>query len=280
MKPLVSVIVPVYNSGKYLAETLDSILASTYKSIEVILINDGSTDSSADICKLYQQKDARIFYLEQENAGVVVARNNAIKRAKGEYIVPVDSDDCIESSYIEKAVSIMEKEHNIGIVYCEAEFFGARSGKWDLPPYSLSEMLCDNIIFVTALFRRSDWEKVGGYKQCMNGYLEDYDFWLSIIEMGRKVYRIPEVLFFYRIRKGSRSKLLAENYNQQVNGALMIYSRHKKLYADNIDIVFQSVLPRYIEENAKLRKQVDFIKRFIPINKTLKDKIKKWLNLK
>lgn len=260
----VSVVVPVYNAEAYLVETLDSILASTYQDIEVVLVNDGSRDGSAAICERYARKDSRVVYIEQSNVGVVAARNHAIREAKGVYILPVDSDDCIDPTYIEKAVAVMEQDKDMGIVYCEAEFFGTRRGTWELPIYSLEEMLYHNVIFVTALFRRADWEAVGGYKPCMEGYCEDYEFWLSIIERGRKVYRLPEVLFFYRIRNDSRSRSLDNDYQRQLAGVRKVYELHQKLYADHMDLVCPGVLLRFREENIRLQKQLHFIKRWIP----------------
>ncbi len=261
---LVTVVVPIYNAEAYLAETVDSILASTYQEIEVILVNDGSRDGSAAICERYAKKDPRVIYMEQPNTGVVAARNRAIRAAKGGYILPVDCDDRIAPTYIEKAVAVMEQEADMGIVYCEAAFFGDRRGKWELPPYSLVEMLYHNVIFATALFRRADWEAVGGYKSCMEGYCEDYELWLSIIERGRKVYRLPEVLFFYRIRKGSRSRSLEIDYQRQLEGARQVYELHRKLYEEHMNLVCPGVLLRFQEENIRLQKKIHFIKRWIP----------------
>lgn len=279
---LVSVVVPVHNAETYLSDTVDSILVSTYRSIEVILINDGSSDGSGAICRRYAKEDPRVIYIEQTNAGVVVARNRAIAAARGEYILPVDSDDRIAPTYIEKAVAVMENAKDIGIVYCKAAYFGSRRGLWELPPYSLEEMLYQNVIFVTALFRREDWVKVGGYKSCMEGYCEDYEFWLSIIELGRKVYCLPEVLFYYRIRKGSRSKSLETDAQRQLEGARQIYLMHQKLYAEHMDLVCPGVLMRFRKENIRLQKKIYFVKRFIPFNEFLMDiglkkLLQKWL---
>lgn len=114
MRPLVSVIVPIYNSEKFLAETIESILNQSYRNLEIILINDGNTDNSKQICKEYSTKDKRIVYIEKENGEVVTARNYGITKATGEYILPVDSDDIIKNTYIEKAVDVMVKNENIG----------------------------------------------------------------------------------------------------------------------------------------------------------------------
>ena len=104
MKPLVSVIVPIYNAASYLQETLDSILASTYRPVEVVMVDDGSKDNSLSIAKSYCEQHPECQVIAQENKGVSAARNTAIRAAKGTYILPVDADDKIADTLIEKAV--------------------------------------------------------------------------------------------------------------------------------------------------------------------------------
>ena len=99
---MISVIVPVYNVEKYLEECLDSIQDQTYSDIEVILVNDGSTDSSKEICKKYCKQDSRFLLINQENQGLSAARNKGVEISTGEYIVFVDSDDIIKTNYLEK----------------------------------------------------------------------------------------------------------------------------------------------------------------------------------
>ena len=105
---LISVIVPVYNAEQYLAECLDSVLEQTYRNLEIILINDGSRDASGEICRQYRERDDRIILIEQENAGVSVARNRGIEQASGEYLMFVDADDMIAPWLCEEAFRNME----------------------------------------------------------------------------------------------------------------------------------------------------------------------------
>lgn len=102
MDDLISVIVPIYNTEKYLRKCIESILSQSYRNIELLLINDGSPDSSAEICREYLDKDKRCYYFEKENGGLSDARNYGIERAKGEYITFVDSDDFFLEEAIEK----------------------------------------------------------------------------------------------------------------------------------------------------------------------------------
>lgn len=99
---MISVIIPIYNAAPYLPEMLQSLLEQTERDLEILLINDGSTDSSADICKAAAQEDVRIRYVFQQNAGVSAARNHALTLAKGEYIAFLDADDRIDPNYFEQ----------------------------------------------------------------------------------------------------------------------------------------------------------------------------------
>ena len=114
-KALISIIVPIYNVEKYLRQCLDSVLNQTYQNFECLLINDGSPDNSAGICKEYVDKDARFHYFEKENGGLASARNFGIKYSKGKYITFIDSDDWVESDYLEVLYSKI-KEYNTDFV--------------------------------------------------------------------------------------------------------------------------------------------------------------------
>ena len=112
----VSIIIPVYNVEKYLDKCLKSVLNQTYKNIEIIVINDGSTDNSLKICKKY--KDKRIVLIDKENGGVSSARNKGLELASGKYITFVDSDDWLELDAIENMVSFIEKENVDFVRFC------------------------------------------------------------------------------------------------------------------------------------------------------------------
>ena len=206
MKPLVSVIVPIYNAAPYLQETLDSILASTYRPIEVVMVDDGSKDASLSIAKSYCEQHVECRVIEQANRGVSAARNSAIRAAKGTYILPVDADDKIADTFIQKAVDIIEENDNICVVGCRCWMFGAVDKEWELPQFSHALLARKNMIPATALYRKSDWQRCGGYCE-QEIYREDWDFWLSMLELGGTFYKIDEVLFFYRISTGSRRVL-------------------------------------------------------------------------
>ena len=107
----ISVVVPIYNTSIYLSKCLESLINQTYKDIEIICINDGSTDNSLEILNKFQKKDNRIKIITQENQGLSAARNKGIVEANGEYISFIDSDDWVDLDFFEKLITALEKEH-------------------------------------------------------------------------------------------------------------------------------------------------------------------------
>lgn len=225
--PRVSVVIPCYNQGAYLTEAVESILGQTFRDFEIIIVNDGSTDQETNrIIETFTRPATRI--ITTVNQGVAMARNTAIAQARGEYILPLDADDRIAATYLERAVAILDHDPEVGIVYCLANCFGARQGRWQVPDFSLGGMRLTNLIFCSAFFRRVDWEKTGGYNPNMATGWEDWDFWLSLLEMGRRVQRIPETLFFYRIAAGSRERSM--DRRAQVEMHLQLMRNHPGLF--------------------------------------------------
>ena len=234
MEEKVSVIMPCYNQGKFIKEALESVFEQTYKNIEIVIFNDGSNDNSSDVIEDFiKDRENIIFINESENRGVVNARNTAIERCSGEYILPLDADDKIEKTYIEKAVNVLREDKGIGIVYCDCELFGSKTEKWDLPNYDALKILYNNMIFTTAMYRKSDFEKAGGYKDYMQGGYEDYDLWLSFIELGLGVYKIPEVLFYYRQYEIDKTSRAIEANKKEYKLRKELIKHHESLFLDN-----------------------------------------------
>ena len=205
--PKVSVIIPCYNLGAYLDEAVSSVLAQPFTDFEILVVNDGSTDP--ETCRLladYSRPKTRVIHTG--NMGVSSARNRGILEAGGEYILPLDADDRIGEGYLEQAVTVLNERQDVGIVYCRGELFGELNGEWDTPEFSLPHQLLDNLIFSAAMFRKEDWQDTRGYDPAMKHGWEDWDFWLSILDGGKQAFRLPEILFFYRIRQNSRDRSL------------------------------------------------------------------------
>ena len=235
----VSVIIPCYNQGCYVSEAVDSVLAQTFRDFEIIIVNDGSTDDKTNtILKTFKRDRTKV--ITTANQGLAAARNAGIAEAAGEYILPLDADDRIAPAYLEEGVSLLDSEAEVGIVYSRARLFGAVNCEWNLPRYCLEEMVKDNIIFCSALFRRSDWETVGGYDPGMIYGWEDYDFWLSLIERGREVRRLDSHLFFYRV--SADSMVRTKEKWQKAEMFTRIYHRHRELISQNIAVWIENLI--------------------------------------
>lgn len=231
---LVSVIIPCFNDGAYLSEAVASVREQTWKETEIILIDDGSDDPET-VEIIENLPFERKTVLHTSHIGPAAARNRGIEAAAGSYILPLDADDRIDPSYIEKAMEILCSDEKIGAVFCHADLFGEQEGPWELPEYSLKNELLDNCVFVTALFRKKDWESIGGFCEDFHAGMEDYDFWLSLLESGKEIRQMPEVLFHYRIKNGSRTDLFQDNYEAVQKTYEQLYLRHRKLYRENMD---------------------------------------------
>lgn len=202
----VSIIVPCYNQAQYLDECLNSVLDQLYSNWECIIINDGSTDHTEVVAKKWQDKDNRIKYLSKKNGGLSAARNSGISIARGQLILPLDADDKINFNYILQAVNAFEKDSTLKLVYCNAEKFGDESGLWNLPPFSLYNLSQNNLIFPCAMYKKQDWEMIGGYDKNMIYGWEDWEFWISLLKNGGSVKKLDFVGFYYRIKAVSMLK--------------------------------------------------------------------------
>ena len=278
-QPLVSVIVPVYNMEQYVAETVASILQSTYQNIEIILMDDGSTDQSLSIIQQLATTEPRIAAHTQPNGGVCRARNHAIHLSSGKYILPVDADDKISAVFIEKAVEVLENDDDVKVVNGRSQFFGDKVGDWNLPPYSLKLLTRKNILPSTCLYRREDWLKTEGY--CAEIIArEDWELWIALLKDGGKVVKIPEVGIIYRIRNNSKritdrklkghivatlNRRYPDFFERQLGGPLRIQRTWSRL----TNRIYRLFHPRYISINqdfAHLKWHIKAMPRYFAYN--------------
>lgn len=258
MPPDVSVVIPCYNYGHFLDEAINSVLAQTWPSLEIIVVDDGSTDpTTLALFEHFERPRTRL--LRKVNGGPASARNTAIQHARGEFILTLDADDRIAPTYVEMAVKRLREDHTLGIVYARAQFFGDSTGPWNLPEFRMPDMLFENCIPICGFFRKRDWERVGGYDTVLAA-AEDYDFWLSLISLGVGVYRFDETMFFYRLHGPPR---WLQDPQVRLATYRRIFERHRELYLQHIEAWFQ----RYTDgvelsfglraEVERLRAQVD-----------------------
>lgn len=209
---MISVIVPVYNVEEYLEECLESIKRQTYIDIEVILVNDGSTDGSKEICERYCEKDSRFKLVNQENKGLSGARNRGMLESKGEFISFVDSDDVLKEDMLEQLMKQMTSE-DIDIVECwytnekqELELSTPKNVKTIFQGDSKEALvsLCkDNIVRLNAvakLFRR---QVIVNFPFLEGLFYEDVYGGIGILKHIRKMVKINYIGYYYRVRQGS-----------------------------------------------------------------------------
>ena len=200
----VSIVIPCYNDGAMLREALASVEEVRNANVlEVIIVDDGSSEAETTRI-LNEVAEAGYRVLPQSNRGVSAARNAGIRLAKGEFILPLDSDNRLRDVYLNEGVSLLKKHPSIGVIYTDAEYFGDRSGRWHVPNFNLSSLLRMNFIDACALYRKKLWEELGGYDEqavCMG--LEDWDFWLRVAWHGGSFVHLPKIGFDYRVRRGS-----------------------------------------------------------------------------
>jgi len=205
--PLVSVVLPVYNGELFLAEAIDSILAQTYGNLELIIVNDGSTDSTSYIVRSYN--DPRIRYYEQTNQGIAKSLNFGIRLACGEYVARQDADDVSMPCRIEKQVAFMVSHPNYGMVGTWAEIWKEdKKTNRSLTHPSTDEVLKFELLFdsyfvhSSVLIRKAVFQEVGYYTPEISRQPEDYELWSRVARVY-KVANIPEVLHSYREVDGS-----------------------------------------------------------------------------
>ena len=215
--PLVSIIVPCYNQAKYLDECLQSVLDQTYVNWECLIVNDGSSDNTEEVTKNWVVKDSRFVCLKKENGGLCSARNYGIEQARGVFVLPLDADDKIADNYIYLAVQSYQEDASLKVVYCKAEKFGNERGVWNLQPFSLKAIARENMIFCSALYRKRDWEEVGGYDFNMVYGFEDWEFWIALLKNGGEVKRLNITGFYYRMKPNSMIQILDRDKKRKLH---------------------------------------------------------------
>lgn len=247
--PLVSVIIPCYNDGKYINEAVSSIYNQDYENLEIIIIDDGSDDNTKRILEGINKENLQI--ISQENAGPSVARNRGINIAKGDYILTLDADDYFDSTFVSKAMGILKKNSKIGLVSCWLNIFIDKKiiGKFHHKGGNSDSLIFTNGAIGNALFRKQCWVDVNGYDELMRTGFEDWDFNISIVKEGWEIHIIEEELFNYRDKKKSRNKIANQSFKKELQKYIMI--KHKDLYINNYEKTLDSFLDEI--ENLKLR---------------------------
>lgn len=268
----VSVIVPVYNVEQYLEECINSILHQTYEYLEILIIDDGSSDSCGKIADEYVKKDGRIKVFHKENGGVALARNFGLKHATGDYCCFIDSDDYYEPTFVEKMVYALN-EHNADMVFCN---YYSNYIDNEVPSQKLQEIENGTVFspdeFMYRLYAVSGmfcfvWNKM--YKkeifhnlEFQDMICEDSQIMLYITDRCKKIVYISNVLYHYRRRKSSilnadkEAILLAElKWVKDHMNTLSVTQRHR-LFNQTQKLFIRKILEKYHFCSRKTRKEI------------------------
>ena len=210
---LVSVIIPCYNAAAYVREAIDSALAQTYPNVEIVVVNDGSTNNVQTVLESYIQKKS-IIYIHQENKGLSGARNTGIKSSHGEFIALLDADDMFLPNKLERQVGYLMAHPDCAVSYCDVfHYYEEEPEKmlrlnYDYPSGDavFPALLYKNFVNpLTVVLRRSVFDRVGYFDEPMKQFAEDWDFWVRAAYAGMHFDHLPETLAKYRMRKTSLS---------------------------------------------------------------------------
>ncbi len=207
--PLVSIVIPNYNLGRFAGEAIASALAQTHPAVEVIVVDDGSTDDSlARIRAVPGVQDGRVLLVEQANGGVARARNAGAARARGEYLVFLDADDLLEPTYVARCLEALGAAGpSVAYAYTRMRYFGAAEGIYRSKPFRRWRLIIGNYVNASALVRRDVFLEAGGWDPGLTGH-EDHALWVALLECGWDGVFVPEPLLRYRRHpEGSRNTL-------------------------------------------------------------------------
>ena len=233
-EPLVSIIMPAYNSEKYITKSIESVLAQTYKNWELLITDDRSSDNTQHIVEQYCGIDVRVrLFVNKENGGAGVARNNSIMHAKGRYIAFLDSDDLWNATKLEKQITYM-LEHEYALTYTSYQKFTGDTYLGVVTPplsTSYSKLLSSNVIgCLTAIY---DTKIVGKQFMPLIRKRQDMGLWLQILKVIPEAYCLPDVLAYYRVDSG------------MTQNKLKILKWQWRFYRDVVNLSFFSAAYRF-----------------------------------
>jgi len=240
---LVSIIIPCHNHGQFLGEAIESALHQTHQPVEVIVVDDGSTDDSAQVASRYP-----IMVLTLPRAGVCAAVNRGMRVARGEFAMRLDADDVLEPTFVEETLTPLQHHADIHFVYTSVAYFGAKAGSYAVEEFDAESLAERNYVHASALMRRVSFERVGGYDSSMaRARCEDWDLWLAFAERGLAGAFVPKPLLRYRQHPVSSRNTLTWTSWQVLQRNLLMATRlqvnHPRLFAPGLLLRRLSRLP-------------------------------------
>ncbi|MFF1353307.1 glycosyltransferase family 2 protein [Streptomyces sp. NPDC058297] len=228
MDAKISVIIPCFNYSRYLMRSINSIRDQRSTDWELIVVDDGSTDSSRRLAQDFadDHPELAVTLLFKRNGGLGRARNAGISVARGEYIVCLDADDYFSDTALEHMANKLDDDDSVDAVRPTLRAFGIADYTWSHSPYNFQDLKSRNVAPYSSMFRRRAWVQVGGYNEMMPSY-EDWDFWIALGKLGGKMSSAAEALHYYRT---SRDGMLAQHIHRDLELRATIVNNHPEVY--------------------------------------------------
>lgn len=285
----ISVVVPIYNSEKYLSQCIESILFQTYRNFELILVSDGSTDNSLSICKKYQQEDNRIKILELEHKGVSNARNQGINKSTGDFICFIDSDDEVDKEYLQTLI-LLQKKYNADIVEVDLQYIKNKPIKNTntkeivvTPRQMMFRLYSKNgirtVIITNKLYKKEIFKKIRFDTEHKNE--DEFIIHKLIFETKNKIVISNQKLYFYRIHKNSRQR----TFSIKKLELLKVFDEREKYFPQDAELIHRNRIAKidmilFLYSSCKINKQKEAQKYLKSIFKKEYQNIDFKLNIK
>jgi glycosyltransferase involved in cell wall biosynthesis len=251
--PRVSVIMPVFDAGRDLEQAVRSVAAQTFTDRELVIVDDGSRDPATLAILDTVARQPGVSLHRTPNGGPSRARNLAIERARGPYILPLDADDWLEPTFLEKTVPVLDADPAVGVVHTWVGLTGLHHGVWRTGPFALPDLLSRCTIHVTSLFRRHIWEQAGGFDPIFVDSSEDWDLWLGAIEHGWAGRGVPEVLTWYRRSARSREGA-ARRPGVSLKRMRDMVAKHRPLYERHLEDAVAGLFEELMQASVTLER--------------------------
>jgi glycosyltransferase involved in cell wall biosynthesis len=227
--PLVSIVIPNFNLGRFVGESIASALAQTHGAVEVIVVDDGSRDDSLPLIRSTPGFLAgRVELIVQANAGVARARNAGAALGRGRFLVFLDADDLLEPTYVERCLAALQGAPPwTGYAYTQMRYFGAAEGIYRSKPFGRGKLIRGNFVNASALVRREAFEAAGGFDPGLTGH-EDHALWVALLERGWGGVFVGEPLLRYRRHTASSRNTLTRSRLRELHADVAI--RHPRLF--------------------------------------------------
>jgi glycosyltransferase involved in cell wall biosynthesis len=206
MTPRLSIVTAVYNHGQYLRESAESVLRQTVRDIELVIVNDGSTDNSVSVTTDLVQSDGRVRVLHNNNnEGLAYSLNRGIAFARAPWVMKVDADDFISPHYVEAILRAADADPRRNVIFSPCQHFGARTDVYRYPAFNPARMVDQLMIAGCGAFQKALWAAVGGYDESMR-FAEDWDLHIRAqLAVGLVPHQLPSPLWHYRQHAGPRA---------------------------------------------------------------------------